>query len=296
MTTEPRSAVLFDTDIGSDIDDAVALAYLLREPRCDLLGITTVSGEPRARAELADAVCRAAGRTDVPVHAGAELPLLGPQLQPHAQQRTVLDRWRHRSDFEEGTAVPFLRESIRARPGAVTLLAVGPLTNVAALFAMDAEVPRLLRRLVWMGGVYTTQVPGATRTEWNAQCDPYAAARVLESPVPWITLFGLDVTLRCLLPAAECRARLHGGPLDVVASMAEVWFGHRDRITFHDPLAAVSLFHAEVCDYAQGEVAVELQSLHTPGMTHWREERSGRHQVAVDVRPEQFFDRFFAVF
>src|SRR6476469_8774674 len=91
--------VLFDTDIGSDIDDAVALAYLLQEPRCELLGITTVSGEARERAMLADAVCRAAGREGVPIHSGTELPLLGPARQPEARQKTVLPRWPHRGDF-----------------------------------------------------------------------------------------------------------------------------------------------------------------------------------------------------
>ena len=67
-----RIPLLFDTDIGSDIDDAVCLAYLLRQPRCELLGVTTVSGQPRARAALADAVCQAAGRRDIPIHAGSE--------------------------------------------------------------------------------------------------------------------------------------------------------------------------------------------------------------------------------
>ena len=68
--------VLLDTDIGSDIDDAVALAYLLKQPRCDLLGVTTVTGEPTKRAMLADAICQAAGRTDIPIHVGTEAPLL----------------------------------------------------------------------------------------------------------------------------------------------------------------------------------------------------------------------------
>lgn len=65
--------VLFDTDIGSDIDDAVALGYLLNQPRCELVGITTVSGEARERAALADAICRAAGRRDIPIRADRHL-------------------------------------------------------------------------------------------------------------------------------------------------------------------------------------------------------------------------------
>src|SRR5579859_3158827 len=151
--------VLLDTDIGSDIDDAVCLAYLLAQPRCDLLGITTVTGEARARAMLASAICQVAGRS-VPIVPGAEAPLLIAQRQPHAPQAAALDRWEHTRSFPAGGAVPFLRETIRAHPGEVTLLAIGPLTNVALLFALDAEIPRLLHSLVLMCGVFTNRLPG----------------------------------------------------------------------------------------------------------------------------------------
>src|SRR5690349_14668811 len=133
MPIGDRIPLLFDTDIGSDIDDAVALAYLLVEPRCELLGITTVTGEPVERARLADAVCRASGRNDVPIHSGAEIPFLVPQKQPKAPQKAVLECWPHQADFAPNTAVPFLQQVIRSRPGEVTLLAVGPFTNVGAL-------------------------------------------------------------------------------------------------------------------------------------------------------------------
>lgn len=288
--------VLFDTDIGSDIDDAVALAYLLREPRCELVGITTVSGEPEERARLADAICRAAGREGVPIHSGSGQPILGPCRQKEAPQKAVLPRWTHRAEFPPATAVPFLRDMIRSRPGKVTLLAVGPLTNIGLLFAMDPEIPVLLRRLVIMGGVYTSRIAGSSRVEWNILNDPYGAARVFESPVPELTAYGLDVTLPCTLPAVDCRARFRTGPLDVVRDMAEVWFGGRPHITFHDPLAAVGIFYPEVCRYARGRVDVELQSSRVAGMTHWKADDDGPHQVAVEVEPERFFERYFGVF
>jgi inosine-uridine nucleoside N-ribohydrolase len=288
--------ILFDTDIGSDIDDAVALAYLLREPRCDLLGITTVTGEPQERAKLADAVCRSAGRVDIPIHSGAAEPILVPQKQPAAPQKAALANWPHREEFPPNTAVPFLQEVIRSRPGEVTLLAVGPLTNVGLLFAMDPEIPHLLKRLVLMCGVFTTRVAGCGRTEWNASGDPHATARVFQSPVSELVSFGLDVTQRCFRNADECRVQLRGGPLDVVANMAEVWFQGRSRITFHDPLAAVAVFDPDVCDYLQGDVEVELASHRVAGMTHWTANPAGPHRIAVDVRPEAFFDRYFHVF
>lgn len=84
--------LLLDTDIGTDIDDAVALAYLLRQPRCELLGITTVTGEADKRAALADAVCRAAGRTDIPIHVGTQMPLLvaPAKLMPRSMPSSAL--------------------------------------------------------------------------------------------------------------------------------------------------------------------------------------------------------------
>src|SRR5688572_6213654 len=92
--------ILFDTDIGSDIDDAVCLAYLLAQPDCELVGITTVSGQPTMRAALADAVCRASRRDEVAIHAGAELTVNGAVMQPHCPQGSVLSSFEHRSPDE----------------------------------------------------------------------------------------------------------------------------------------------------------------------------------------------------
>ena len=108
--------VLFDTDIGSDIDDAVALAYLLAQPQCELLGITTVSGEAVRRAQIASALCINAGK-DIPVFPGREAPLLSPQRQPLAPQAAALGLWPHTPNFPRGEAVAFLRQTIRANPG-----------------------------------------------------------------------------------------------------------------------------------------------------------------------------------
>jgi purine nucleosidase len=290
-----KVAVLFDTDIGSDIDDAVALAYLLARPECELLGITTVTGEPVERARLADAVLRAAGRADVPIHAGIERPFLIQQRQPRADQKTSLARWEHRTEFATNTAVPFLRETIRSRPGEITLLAVGPFTNVGALFASDPEIPGLLKRLVIMGGAYTMRWPGRDM-EWNISLDPHAAAVMFHAPVPETIAYGLEVTLPLRLPAEECRRRFRGGALDVVADMAEVWFREQPHITFHDPLAAVSLFEPDVCELQRGCADVELISPRLTGMTHWTPDESGPHRIGVKSDPERFFERYFHCF
>ncbi|HIE48232.1 TPA: nucleoside hydrolase [Candidatus Bipolaricaulota bacterium] len=289
--------VLLDTDIGSDIDDALCLAYLLRQPRCKLIGVTTVTGEPEKRAMLASAICQAGGRSDVPIYSGTPKPLLIEQRQKHAPQAEVLPRWEHRDDFERCSAVQFLLETIRSHPGEITLLTIGPLTNIGILFALDPEVPKLLKQLVMMCGVYTTRTPGVGPLEWNAIGDPHATAIVFNAPVPKLVAVGLDVTVQCRMSAEECRNRLRGDPmLEVVADMAEVWFRRAGHITFHDPLAAVTIFEPEICTYEQGRVDVELTSPRLLGMTHWRAGAQGSpHSVAITVDSQRFFKHYFNV-
>jgi purine nucleosidase len=297
-----RIPILLDTDIGSDIDDAVCLSYLLRQPRCELVGITTVSGrDPRQRAALADAVCRAAGRDDVPIHAGAATRLGdGAVVQPEVPQAAVLPRFPHRrpEDFAPNTAVAYLRETIARRPGELTLLAIGPMTNLAQLFALDPEIPRRLKSLVLMCGVFTNRLAGVGPLEWNALCDPLATDAVYRAPVPAHTSIGLDVTMRVQLPTPECVARFKaaGGPLAVVSAMTEVWGHHADRVTFHDPLAATVIFKPELCGYAEGQVTVELKSDRLAGLTFFDRDRAPKpHRVALEVDAPAFFTEYFGV-
>lgn len=98
--------ILLDTDLGSNIDDAVALAYLLAQPEVDLLSGTTVSGQSHLRAQIVDALCQAAG-CDVPILPGVEAPLLLENRQPLAQQALQLADWPQRTSFtRRSTAMP----------------------------------------------------------------------------------------------------------------------------------------------------------------------------------------------
>lgn len=289
--------ILFDTDIGSDIDDAVALAYLLRQPHCELLGITTVTGEPDKRASLADAIAQAAGRGDVPVHVGQAAPLLVAPLQPQAAQAEVLAGRGHRAFGPTPTAVDFLRETIRARPGEITLLATGPFTNLAVLFALDPEIPTLLKQLVVMGGVFYGRGYDHTNAEWNIRNDPHAAAMVFHAPVPRLVAVGLDVTTQCRMPSEEVRERFTqvGPPLDLVLEMAEVWFRHTAQITFHDPLAAALIFEPSLCVLEPQQIEVELTSPRGLGQTYFDDNAAQKpHEIATGVEADAFFQHFFA--
>jgi len=282
--------IILDTDIGSDIDDAVCLAYLLANPSCELLGITTVTGEGEKRAQMASALCQIA-KKEIPIFIGAEDPLLVEQRQPQAPQAAALLEWSRDIGFPRGEAIVFLSNTIRRYPGEVTLLTIGPLTNIALLFKVDPEIPGLLKELVMMAGVFDNQ-----RREWNAMLDPHASAIVYRTPVASHRSIGLDVTQQVKLPAQEVRQRFQAPLLRPVLDFAEIWFQERNEITFHDPLAAATIFEAGVCDFTRGQIEIELDDRETLGMTLWQPDANGPHQVAFSVKPEKFYEHFFAFF
>lgn len=294
-----RVAVILDTDIGSDIDDAVALSYLLRQPRCELAGITTVTGDVGQRAACCQVICEAAGRRDIPIHAGVSRSLLTGPGQPLVPQYQIIRDLPHRTGWPKNAAVEFLRQTIRSRPGEITLLSIGPLTNIALLFAMDPEIPSLLRGFVSMAGVFFDP---QWKREWNIRVDPVAAAMVYAAKVPGHVSIGLDVTLKCTMDAPAVRERFVAPPLPVVLKLAEVWYIHQKHICFHDPLAAVSIFHPEICTYARGLVSVPItDGPDTEGRTPFTRcseptARHAPHVVAETVDPAAFFERYFEVF
>jgi inosine-uridine nucleoside N-ribohydrolase len=285
--------ILLDTDIGSDIDDAVCLAYLLANPACDLLGITTVTGDTVKRASMASVLCKIAGR-NIPIRPGRRESLLTEQKQPQVPQAAALDMWDHDTEFSQGEAIEFLRQTIRAHPGEVVLFGIGPMTNLAALFAADEEIPKLLKGLVLMCGVFLGR---NTDLEWNALVDPTATAITYRAVPPYHRSIGLDVTTKVTMPADEVRKRFQAPLLRPVLDFAEVWFQHAKTITFHDPLAAATIFDEGICGFESGRVEVELKSDRLPGATLWYpKDPAGHHQVATSVNPQRFFDHYFGFF
>jgi inosine-uridine nucleoside N-ribohydrolase len=286
--------ILLDTDIGTDVDDAVALAYLLSHPDCELLGITTVTGEAEKRASLASVLCKAAEK-EVPIYPGADRPLQGEQRQLIAQQAAVLPRWPHTVDFPLNQAVDFLANTIRAFPGEVTLLTIGPLTNAGLLFSSYPDVAELLAGLVIMGGNFDETGPQAGRIEWNVAGDLLASEIVYGTRVRLHRSLGLNVTQQVMMSAEDVRQRFAAPLLHPVLDMAEIWFTQfYPSITFHDPLAAATIFEPGFCTYRQGEVTLERAG--QAGKTFWRPGGpEAPHQVAMTVDTDRYFEHFFKI-
>jgi purine nucleosidase len=243
----PPQLVILDTDIGDDIDDAFALALVLRSPEMRLLGVTTEFGDTELRARLVDRYLGAVGRSDIPVAAGV-------RTAPRATftQAGYAEDGPSRS---HGDAVDFLLAQIRAHPGEITLIGIGPLFNVQAAIARDAGTFRQLRRVVLMGGSidrgYDAPDGGHRQAdaEWNILNDPAGLRALLGVGVP-VFMMPLDSTqVRLGLPALVSTVS-HGSPLtDQLTLLYHQWAGNREwpAPTLYDPVAVTYAIQPDLC-------------------------------------------------
>jgi inosine-uridine nucleoside N-ribohydrolase len=248
-----RLPLLVDTDVGDAFDDALALAWLLAQPAADVRGVTTVFGDAHTRALVVCRMLHACGRDDIPVASATrrrEVPDYRGQMQYGLRPA-------HKQPGRED-AVSLLYRHLKARPGELTVLCLGPLTNIAALFDRHPECKPWLRRLVVMGGALRVGYDGKppTQPEWNFRCDPAAARRVLAAGVP-VTLVPADVTWDLRLPAASLGKILNRcTPLtDQLAALHDL--AEHDEAVLFDPLAALVSVDAAGCKLAPARVEVD---------------------------------------
>ncbi|MCC9205207.1 nucleoside hydrolase [Arthrobacter sp. zg-Y769] len=200
-----RIPVIADVDTG--VDDALALAFLARSPRIDLRAVTCVAGNTDVDQVLRNTldVLDLAGRPDVPVARGAERPLINEPRNAHAFHGANgiggLQLPAASTQASPLAAVELLHRTIEDSPEPVTLLGIGPLTNLAVFLRAYPRTARKLERIVFMGG--SAGIGNATsHAEFNAWHDPEALAVVLDSGVP-VTMYGLDVFMLATLDAPE---------------------------------------------------------------------------------------------
>jgi purine nucleosidase len=202
-----RTPIILDVDTG--IDDSIALLYAAASPEAELVAVTCCAGNVDARqVELnTRAVLELAGRDDVEVALGREVPLVRPlETTPETHGPRGLgyaELPEPARPLSDRHAVDLLIEEARRRPGEITLVTLGPLTNLAVAILREPELPRLLGRYVLMGGSYRSPGNTAPTTEWNINVDPdaakvvfsaWAAARAADSAVRLPVALGLDVT------------------------------------------------------------------------------------------------------
>jgi purine nucleosidase len=301
--------IFVDCDPG--IDDALALAYLTAHSDVELVGVGTVFGNNSVDVTTGNALrlLRLYGRPDVPVSRGAGRPLVQP---PTLAESVHGANGLGDIDVPEADAVPTtesaaeaLVRAARSAPGEVDVLAVGPLTNLALALGLEPELPRLVRRVVVMGGA--VRVPGNV-TPWaeaNTANDPEAAEVVFAAGFD-LTLVALDVTMRATAPAAwlDELKTLEGDRAYTTSSFLDFYVGWYSKAlgertcAMHDPLAAAVLLDPALATEAlEVPVRVELHGTHTRGLTvaDLRSNAADDDRPAVrlvtEVDTEAFFTR-----
>lgn len=271
--------IVLDTDIGTDIDDAFALALVLDSPELDLRAVTTVSGDTQARARIAAKVLWEAGRRNVPVAAGE------PGGKLAISQAGWADGFTSPSLLSE-KAIDLLKAEIDRGHGETVVLAIGPLTNVAALLQKYPEEKNKIKQIVLMGGsIARGYNPGSGPTpEYNIAADVTASQTVFSSGIP-ILMAPLDVTARLQLDAPN-RQRLfsHSTPLiESLRALYTLW--GEPTPTLHDPMAVSLLIDPRLCTTKPMAIQVDDH-----GMTREVVGKPANAVVAVETTPARFID------
>ena len=293
--TKPLPLIL-DVDTGTD--DALALAYAHANPNIELVAATTVAGNIGVDLATANtlAVLDYIGANDVPVHRGASHPL----SRPH---RDAI--YFHHENGMGGAQIPASTRDIgpdrgpaaiirmaKQRPGELTLVCLGPLTNLAIALNVEPGLTDLLAGVALMGGAFN--VPGNTTpaAEFNILVDPEAAEQVFAAPFRHLVAVGLDVTERVRLTTADWKHALeNAGSLDPTAALlGEVGrfaYGElgRDSFALHDPLAVATALQPNLVSREDAAIVVETTS--GDGLGQTRIVGPGRVQVAIAVDAER---------
>jgi purine nucleosidase len=275
-----RRRIIIDTDPG--IDDAVAILLALgAREELEVIGIVAVAGNlPLPQTERnARRVCELAGRTDIPVYAGCARPLVRPlATAEHVHGETARDRLllpEPTIGLRTQHGVDFLIETLRAaEAGAITVSALGPLTNIATALIKAPEIAGKIGELVIMGGACFELGNVTPAAEFNIYVDPHAAAIVVDSGIP-ITMIPLDVTHHVLTtPKRLAALRTLGNRCSLAVAALLASFERNRRAKFgsrasalHDPSVIAYLLRPTLFHGREVNVAVETQSPLTMGMT-----------------------------
>jgi purine nucleosidase len=301
----PPRPIIIDCDPGQD--DALAILLALASPEeLEILAVTAVAGNvPLALTEKnARKIVELAGRPEVPVHAGCDRPLRRDMVTAeHVHGRTGLDGAElpePRAPLADAHAVDAIIAALRARPGAVTLCPLGPLTNVATAIQQAPDIVAHVDQVVLMGGAIGEGniTPAA---EFNIFADPHAAEIVFESGAR-ITMLGLDVTHQVL--ATPERVRAIAAPDTAVSraitallefySIFDQTKRNRPGAPMHDPCVIAYLLRPELFAGRDCHVVVETEGKHTLGRTvvDWSGRGAGRPNARVinEVEADGFFD------
>lgn len=266
MTSTPFT---LDTDIGTDVDDLLAIAVTLGSPELSLDAVVTVYGDVHLRAQIVAAVFATIGQPAPQIALGERETRSGRDVWwPGHEGETIenLASYTYSAD----------NDGIAALARASTIAAIGPLTDIAAAVETSSHH---IRRIVMMGGEFTAGI-----VEHNIRCDVAAAETVFRSGVP-ILAVGLEQTERIRLAHAELDRIADAGALGALigAEMRRFWtFAEQDYNVPHDPIAVLALARPDLFEIAQGVIEVQTDGADA-GLTRFTPSVSGSHSIVVDM-------------
>ncbi|MBS7639209.1 MAG: nucleoside hydrolase [Candidatus Bathyarchaeia archaeon] len=296
--------IILDTDIGTDVDDALALALAIKSRKdIELRAVTTVHGDVNLRAKIARKMLKISGLEHIPVAAGISQPLM--------RDRPVLGWAGYEgrgflTPEDEGLkpcethAVDLIISEIMSMKGEITLVSVGPLTNLAAAIIREPRIAENIKEIIVMGGV-TRLFNGLNLPyrEHNILCDPEAAKIVFSSGAP-IIMVPLDVTLKVYIERKDLdKISMVGSPLtDAIVLMVKEYLSivNRDYTWLHDPLALAVSIDPSLVKMIDMRILVETRGEYTTGQTVALPAKPGETgvRVCVDVDINRFKDFFMS--
>ncbi|MFB5269423.1 nucleoside hydrolase [Paenibacillus enshidis] len=289
------SRIILDTDIGTNADDAVALALALKSPEIRIAGITTVYGKVRTRALIAQKVLDLCGVRHIPVCPGIELPLLRnrPLLRAGIEGKGMhLEESGGKFDKH---AVDFIVQTVMENPGEITLVMIGPHTNVATAMIREPRIAECVKQIVMMGGVTRLAPNGSNLSpiEHNIQCDPEAATVVFASGAP-ILMLGLDVTRQAVFSREEADLMGTSGTLltgTLVRMMHDFMdYMERDFSYMCDPLAIAVLLDPTLIRTKRMNIQVLYERGEFSGQTIAEASAAGNVETALELDTTRFFE------
>ena len=299
--------IIIDTDPG--IDDAMAILLALASPEVQLEGLTIVHGNCSLQAgtENALSILEQAQSTRVPVAVGHELPLVQPSLlapETHGNTGIGYATFPPRVTEPIGQhAVDFIIEKVLESPDEITLVAIGPLTNIAAAIRREPRIVEAVKELFIMGGAIRHEGNTTPLAEFNTYVDPHAAHIVYHAGMP-TTLVPLDVTYQCVLSPADVDRLLKvDSPISrLVADSTRFYMEFHDEYqqidgcVINDPLALALVFNPELVDTEEHYVDVDIAGGVSMGNTfadfYRMTGKTPNMKVALGVRPNDFIDLF----
>jgi inosine-uridine nucleoside N-ribohydrolase len=244
QTPEKRMKVILDTDIGTDIDDAWALAFILANENFETLGVTITDANTPARARVACKMLHLTKLDAIPVAVGRETPTPADRID---YQFGWAEDFTAKRPIKQ-SAADFIVETVKRHPGEVTLIAVGPLQNIADALRKEPKLGQYVKRVVLMSGcIYGTADRQTPIPEWNVVSATKDAQLVYAAGLP-LTIVPLDSTTHVQLQDAERGqlTRYHSPLTNSIESLYRLWLASpRQRMTLHDQLAVVEAVSPE---------------------------------------------------